>query len=98
AGSMHFPTMARTPERKPGAVGAETGGETKLVALKTVEPGYPLRGQLTVSDGPGQPAQSARDIPARGEVWGDAALFDALDLKIGDTLLLGDASFRVARL
>ncbi|MFM2037049.1 MAG: hypothetical protein RL459_2314, partial [Pseudomonadota bacterium] len=39
-----------------------------------------------------------RDIPAPGEVWVEAPLLDALGLKVGDTLLLGDAAFKLRRI
>ena len=61
-----FPTMARTTQ--------EQGGNSKLVALKSVEPGYPLRGTLRITDAPGVPERPARGIPAPGSVWVDAQL------------------------
>ncbi len=85
-----FPTMARAPD--------DLGGASKLVALKSVQPGYPLRGQLTVADAPGAPEQRVVAVPKPGEVWVEASLLDALTLKVGDPLLLGDARLRVARL
>ena len=88
--TLSFPTMARAPDA--------LGGAARLVALKAVPMGYPLRGQLRTSETPadteGSPAQS---IPANGQVWVEAPLLEALDLKVGDTLLLGDASLRIAR-
>ena len=88
--TLSFPTMARGPDAQ--------GGAARLVALKAVPAGYPLRGQLRTSETPadteGSPAQS---IPANGQVWVEAPLLEALDLKVGDTLLLGDASLRIAR-
>jgi putative ABC transport system permease protein len=36
-------------------------------------------------------------LPSPGSVWADPALLDALALKVGDTLLLGDASLRIAQ-
>lgn len=88
--SLSFPTMARA--------GDAQGGATRLVSLKAVEAGYPLRGNLTVSLRAGDPARATRDIPAPGEVWADPALLDALGLQVGDALLLGEASFRITRL
>ena len=89
ATSIVFPTMARAPDA--------LGGATHLVALKSVEPGYPLRGTLRVVDAPGAPDAPARAIPPRGEAWVDAPLLDTLGLKMGDALLLGDSEFRIAR-
>ncbi|MBV8247832.1 MAG: ABC transporter permease [Comamonas sp.] len=86
--SASFPTMARA--------GQAQGGASRLVALKSVDPGYPLRGRLTLSQGPGQAPHPAAGIPARGEVWVDAPLLESLGIGVGDTLLLGDAAFRIA--
>ncbi len=88
--TVGFPTMGRASDAQ--------GGASRLVAFKSVQPGYPLRGSLTVADAPGAPEQTTRDIPAPGEVWVDAPLLDALGLKMGDALLLGDASLRIARI
>ena len=85
--SISFATMARADDAQ--------GGATKLVALKSVEPGYPLRGSLRVVAQEGAPAQITRETPARGTVWVDAALLEALGLRLGDALLLGDARFRI---
>lgn len=87
--TLGFPTMARAPDAK--------GGASKLVAFKAVPPGYPLRGSLTVAGGPEAPGATTRDIPAQGEAWVDAPLLEALELKIGDLLLLGDTQLRVGR-
>jgi putative ABC transport system permease protein len=87
--TLNFPTMARAPD--------DRGGASKLVALKSVPPGYPLRGRLTTAPAPGGPEHATRDIPARGEAWVDASLLEALALKPGDFLLLGDTRLRVAR-
>ena len=85
--TLGFPTMGRAGEAK--------GGTAKLVALKAVAPGYPLRGSLQIAsqlDGVGQPT---RAIPAVGQAWVEAPLLDALGLQMGDALLLGESSLRV---
>ena len=84
-----FPTMARAPDAK--------GGAARLVALKAVPPGYPLRGRLRTAasaDGPGEPTSG---VPARGEAWVDAALLEALGVGVGDEIRLGDIGVRIAR-
>ena len=88
--TMSFPTMARAGEAQ--------GGATRLVALKAVEPGYPLRGRLTVSAQAGDAAAPTSEIPARGEVWADPALLEVLGLQVGDQLLLGESALRITRL
>ncbi|MBX3609236.1 MAG: FtsX-like permease family protein [Hydrogenophaga sp.] len=86
---LGFPTMGRAPD--------EAGGAARLVALKAVAAGYPLRGSLRVADAPDAPDAPTRDIPARGTAWVDASLLSQLDLRIGQTLLLGDTSFTLAK-
>ncbi len=88
--TVGFPTMGRASDAQ--------GGAAKLVALKVVEPGYPLRGNLKVAAAPGAPGTATRDIPAPGEAWVDASLLDALGLRVGDALLMGDSQFRIARI
>ncbi|WP_367065848.1 FtsX-like permease family protein [Oryzisolibacter sp. LB2S] len=88
--TLGFPTMARA--------GDAQGGASRLVALKSVEPGYPLRGRLQVTADAERPGGPTHDIPARGEVWVDAPLLNALSLGLGDALLLGDAELRIARI
>jgi putative ABC transport system permease protein len=77
-----FPSMGRAPDGK--------GGASRLVTVKAVSEAYPLRGKVTLA---GPPAAGA---PAAGSVWVDPALLDALALKVGDPLLLGDATLRIA--
>jgi len=88
--TLGFPTMARAPEA--------LGGASKLVALKVVEPGYPLRGRLQVSSQPGEPGSLTQTIPAPGEAWIDAPLLDALRAQMGDAVLLGDSSLRIGKI
>jgi putative ABC transport system permease protein len=88
--TLGFPTMARASD--------DQGGAAKLVALKVVEPGYPLRGKLRVTTAPDAPDAPTSETPAKGEAWVEAALLDAVGLKVGDPLLLGDARFTVGRI
>ncbi len=82
--NVGFPTMARVPV---------TDGASRLVALKAVAPGYPLRGVLQVR----REAGAAQDsIPPVGEVWVDEALLDALALQVGQALALGERELRVS--
>ena len=87
---VSFPTMARALE--------QDGGQSKLVAFKAVEPGYPLRGKLRVASGPQQAEEVTREVPASGQVWVDPSLLDALGLEVGQSLLLGDKSLRIDKL
>ena len=94
--TLSFPSMARADDAQ--------GGETKLVALKAVSEGYPLRGQLTLlraegaspSDKP--KSQATRQVPSAGLAWVDPALLEVLNLKLGDPLWLGDKAFQISAL
>lgn len=88
--TLSFPTMARAPD--------VAGAGTKLVSLKVVAPGYPLRGRLRVSDQPGAPGALTDGIPGPGQAWVDVALLDALNVQLGTDLLLGESSFKVSRI
>jgi len=88
--TLVFPSMARAPDA--------LGGASRLVSLKVVPAGYPLRGSLQTSDRAEAPGGSTRDVPRAGEAWVDPPLLEALGLKLGDPLLLGDAQLRVARI
>jgi putative ABC transport system permease protein len=90
--TVTFPTMGR-------ATDAE-GGASKLVGFKAVPDGYPLRGTMKVAralEGTESQGYDTREIPAPGTAWADASLLDSLGLKLGQTLLMGDAAFRLTR-
>ena len=89
ARTLGFPTMGRASD--------EDGGAARLVALKAVSEGYPLRGTLRVASGPDAPDEAVQAIPRPGTVWVDAALLVALDLRMGQSLLLGDSRFSIDR-
>ncbi len=86
--TLTFPTMARASDMQ--------GGSAKLVALKAVEPGYPLRGSLRIKSQTGAIEKVAQSIPEPGQVWVETQLMDALGLSMGDDLLLGNSRFTIA--
>jgi putative ABC transport system permease protein len=85
-----FPTMARATDAQ--------GGSSRLVALKAVPTGYPLRGSVSTASEREGPSAPTRDVPAPGQAWVDASLLDGLELNLGDPLLLGDAQLRIDRI
>ncbi len=87
--STGFPSMARASD--------EQGGASRLASVKSVTDNYPLRGALQLAEAPGGATRAVAAAPARGSVWVDASLLDALQLKVGDNLLLGDASLKIAQ-
>jgi putative ABC transport system permease protein len=95
--TLNFPSMARADDAK--------GGETKLVALKAVSEGYPLRGNMSLfkvdAARPSMASDEAmltREVPKPGTVWVDPALLESLNLQLGDRLWLGDQDFQIAAL
>jgi len=84
-----FPSMGRASDAQ--------GGASRLVSVKAVSASYPLRGQLTLAGAPGTKQAQRSGAPERGSVWVDPALLGVLNLKLGDTLLLGDAGLRIAQ-
>jgi putative ABC transport system permease protein len=84
-----FPSMGRADDAQ--------GGASRLVSVKAVSATYPLRGQLTLAGAPGSPEIRRTGAPPPGSVWVDPALLSALNLNLGDTLLLGDAGLRIAQ-
>lgn len=88
--TLVFPSMGRATD--------ERGGNARLIALKAVEDGYPLRGSLRVAGGQSQPDAATNTIPAAGQAWVDATLLAGLELQVGDDLLLGDARLRISQL
>ena len=83
-----FPSMGRAPDDK--------GGASRLVSVKSVTAGYPLRGQLLIGASAGASGRPATSGPDRGTAWVDAALLGSLGLAVGDPILLGDASLKIA--
>jgi putative ABC transport system permease protein len=90
ASTTTFPSMGRAPDDK--------GGATRLVTVKAVSEAYPLRGKLRLADAPGGAEVDVAGAPEPGTVWVDPQLLAGLELQVGDALLLGDASLRIARL
>ncbi len=71
------------------------GERLQLASIRAVDPGYPLRGALRSA-----PDLSTRDArtsatPEAGTVWVEARLLYALNLRIGDRIEIGNASFVV---
>ncbi|NIE68765.1 FtsX-like permease family protein [Burkholderia sp. Ax-1719] len=85
-----FPSMVTVPA-------ADAAGQTpaRLAAVKSVSPGYPLRGALRIASAPGAPDHEAQGIPPPGTVWVDDELLDALKLHVGGTVKVGTRTLTV---
>ena len=90
ASSAGFPSMGRAPDDK--------GGASRLVSVKAVSAAYPLRGRLQLQAGATAAVQTLAAAPAPGTVWVDAAVLEALQLQVGDPLLLGDSRLTITRI
>ncbi|REC94274.1 ABC transporter permease [Kushneria indalinina] len=66
----------------------------QLASLKGVAPAYPLYGSFQVDFGEG--AETTTRLPERHTLWVEPRLGTALGLSLGDSLTLGDESFRVS--
>jgi putative ABC transport system permease protein len=76
------------------------GDEMHLASIKAVESSYPLRGGVKRSTVPF--ATHETDIetlasgPQPGELWVDSRLLPLLNIELGDTIDVGDGSFKVS--
>ena len=88
--TLSFPTMVRNAQ-----------GEGRLVALKAAESGYPLKGEVRLIDGASGASggvRSAPGLPEPGQAWIEPALAQALDLRPGDALMMGELQLQVSAL
>jgi len=71
-----------------------------LASIKAVAEGYPLRGDLEVSNEAFPPpgaVEKTDTIPAPGTVWVESSLLPMLDLAIGDQFALGNSELTVTK-
>ena len=72
------------------------GNQTALVDVHAVSEGYPLRGQVRLSDTPFGASHVTHTSPARGTVWLEPRILTALGLKVGDSVQVGNLNARIA--
>ncbi|SCY71705.1 putative ABC transport system permease protein [Nitrosospira sp. Nl5] len=82
---------------------AAKGENTLLTEIKAVTAGYPLRGELRISEDfrdvpSSRVTRIANAIPPPGSAWVDEKLMIRLDLQRGDTIELGASNFTVSAL
>uniref|UniRef100_UPI0037508390 ABC transporter permease n=1 Tax=Undibacterium sp. TaxID=1914977 RepID=UPI0037508390 len=87
AETVVFPSMA--------LAGEGDAAMTKLVTLKAVTDGYPLRGKLKLFQG--EKEVTVDDIPAAGTAWVDPALLGSLKIAIGSKISMGEQQFTVTK-
>ncbi len=72
------------------------GARNQLAEVKGVSAGYPLRGELNLSRVLFGPVETARSGPQPGTAWADARLMQALGLKVGEVVELGQVRLTLA--
>ena len=70
--------------------------QSQLAEIKAVEQGFPLRGDLTISQQAHGAGSTASGVPAPGHVWIEPRLANLLSLKVGDSLEVGESKFEVS--
>ncbi|MBA1379358.1 ABC transporter permease [Pseudomonas brassicacearum] len=73
-----------------------TDNGIQLSSVKAADDIYPLRGELKSAPAPFAPEETG-GRPAPGEAWVEARLLTALDLKIGDSIDVGNKTLRLSR-
>lgn len=71
--------------------------EMTLVDLRAVSNAYPLKGKVLVADAPFGSESESDALPAPGEAWIDSRLFQVLELELGSSIYIGDATFTVSK-
>jgi putative ABC transport system permease protein len=71
------------------------GNLSSLATIKGVSEGYPLRGDVRVSDSLFGTQRIAEGIPDSGNVWADGALMARLDVSVGDYISVGESEMRI---
>ncbi|BBH32152.1 ABC transporter permease [Pseudomonas bijieensis] len=73
-----------------------TDNGIQLSSVKAADDSYPLRGELKSAPAPFAPEETG-GRPNPGEAWVEARLLTALDLKIGDSIDVGNQTLRLTR-
>jgi putative ABC transport system permease protein len=73
------------------------GEQSQLSNVRAVSDEYPLRGAVRIATVPFSKGDIAMRMPSRGEVWPDSRLLAAVGARVGSTLSIGIATFRVGR-
>jgi putative ABC transport system permease protein len=71
------------------------GDLSSLATIKGVSDGYPLRGDVRISDSLFGAQRIAGGIPESGSIWADGALMARLDVSVGDYISVGESEMRI---
>ena len=83
--SMSFLTMALA------------GDDNVLTIVNAVTEGYPLRGELLVSEAMFEQSTAATGVPEPGQGWAEPGLLGRLNIEVGDVISIGARDLRIAR-
>ncbi len=83
---VSFPSLLMVDER------------TALAAVKAVETGYPLRGELRIAQEPFGETRPTREVPPPGEAWADIKLWTELQLRPNLRVQVGALELKVTAL
>lgn len=72
------------------------GEESQLSQIKAVEHGFPLRGDLTIGTSVAESGVAVQSSPEPGTIWIDSRLANLLNVKVGDTLDVGELKLNIA--
>lgn len=73
-----------------------SGEKTQLVEIKAVGRGYPLRGNLRISQDRFAPGLATNEIPGTGQVWVDSRLLQQLAINVGDLVQVGNSVMKIS--
>ena len=83
--ALAFPTMVTA------------GDSNSLAFVRAVTPGYPLRGELLVSDELFGNVGGTDEIPAPGTAWAEPGLLGRMGIDVGTTLTVGASEVVITR-
>lgn len=77
------------------------GDEMHLASVKAVSTGYPLAGDLVISEVPfsSKPSEQtiATQIPPAGEAWVDSRLLPLLGVDVGEEVFVGEKALKISQ-
>ena len=68
-----------------------------LSSVKAVSNGYPLLGELQVSNQLYGELQSTQEVPAQGEAWVEDRVLNELDLQLNQPINIGEKSLKITK-
>lgn len=71
--------------------------QSSLATIEGVTIGYPLRGELKISEQMFGTTVVATTVPALGEAWAEPGLLGKLGVDVGDTVQVGNRSLKITR-